>query len=116
MSLAELSTFLNRTSQQVTGGLQRTGTWARTKVMQIRRTRKTEENTGKRKKHARKTCHFLSRSLNKFLFCHIPFYTYSHAQRSGNAIKLYKGRCLISLGDTGLQSKNILICYYGHYG
>lgn len=52
MSIVESSAFLNRASQQVTKGLQRAGTWARTKSMQIRRTPKTEENTGKRKAHA----------------------------------------------------------------
>lgn len=53
MSFVDLSAFVNRTSQQVTKGLQRAGTWARTKSMQIRRTPKTEEeNTGKRKAHA----------------------------------------------------------------
>lgn len=48
MSFVDLSAFINRASQQVTSGLQRAGTWART----IRRTPKTEENTGKRKAHA----------------------------------------------------------------
>ncbi len=52
MSIVELSAFVNRTSQQVRSGFQRAGTWARTKSMQIRRTPKTEENTGKRKAHA----------------------------------------------------------------
>lgn len=52
MSFAELPAFINRASQQVTSRLQRAGTWARTKSMQIRRTPKTEENTGKRKRHA----------------------------------------------------------------
>lgn len=49
MSFAELSAFINRTSQQVTTGLQRAGTWARKRSMQIRRTPKADENTGKRK-------------------------------------------------------------------
>lgn len=48
MSFVDLSAFINRASQQVTSGLRRAGTWART----IRRTPKTEENTGKRKAHA----------------------------------------------------------------
>lgn len=52
MSFVDLSAFINRASQQVTSGLQRAGTWARTRSMQIRRTPKTEENTGKRKAHA----------------------------------------------------------------
>lgn len=48
MSFVDLSAFISRVSQQVTSGLQRAGTWART----VRRTPKTEENTGKRKAHA----------------------------------------------------------------
>ena len=63
MSFMDLSAFLSRTSQQVTNVLNQAGSWARRKTMNVRRTRKTDENR-KKSKHAQSLSHHVPTSIN----------------------------------------------------
>lgn len=82
MSFFDLSAFFNRISQQVNGGVNRAGTWTRTKVLNLRRQRRksttattantqksTNGETSKREsKHKRTNLCF-----SAFFFCFVLF-------------------------------------------